>query len=146
MKNKMQNVSFRNVDDFLAFLPDDELEMTELLRSLVFSCAPEAMEKLSYNVPFYRLHKNFCFIWPASVLWGKSKTYEGVRFGFTNGYLLKDEIGYLKRESRKQVYWRDFSTIKSIDAELLKSYLYESLLIDEQINSQKAGSQAIKQR
>ena len=133
MKSKMQSVSFRNVEDFLSYLPEEELVVTEFIRSLIFACAPEAKEKLSYNVPFYRQHKNFCFIWPASILWGKTKSYEGVRLGFNNGHLIQDEIGYLKRGNRKQVCYRDFPGLHTIDAEFLKAYIYEALIIDEQI-------------
>ena len=110
MMSKMQNVRFNNIDDFLAFLPDDELKLVEYLRRLVFRCVPDVSEKLSFNVPYYKRHRNICFIWPASVLWGKKKTYDGVRFGFTNGCLLADEAGYLEKGKRKQVYWKDFTS------------------------------------
>jgi hypothetical protein len=131
---KMQNVSFRSIEEFFDFLSADELKVVKALREIVFSCAPAATEKLAYNVPFYKQHKNFCFIWPASVLWGKKKTYEGVRFGFTNGHLLPDEINYLSKEKRKFVYWRDFKTLRDIDTDLLKSYIFEALIIDEQLS------------
>ncbi len=130
----MQNVSFGSVDEFLEFLPDDELKIVERLRSLVFDCIPNVSEKLSFNVPFYKRHKNICFIWPASVLWGKKKTYNGVRFGFSNGYLLADEIAYLDRGDRKQVYCKDFTDLKNIDFDLLKAYIFEATIIDEQQN------------
>jgi uncharacterized protein YdhG (YjbR/CyaY superfamily) len=129
--NKMQEVDFKSIDEFLAFLPEDELVIVERLRKLVFYCLPEAREKLSFNVPYYYHHRNFCFIWPASVTWGKNKTYEGVRFGFAYGHQLTDEIGYLDKGGRKQIYWKDFTSIKEIDAELLKTYIYEAIYIDE---------------
>ncbi|NER15473.1 DUF1801 domain-containing protein [Leptobacterium flavescens] len=127
----MQNVSFGSVEEFLDYLPQDELEITLYLRKLILECFPNCTEKLSYNVPFYKRYSNVCFIWPASVLWGKKKTYEGVRLGFTKGYLLQDEIGFLSKENRKQVYWRDFKKLSEIDADLVKSYLFEAITIDE---------------
>jgi hypothetical protein len=129
-KMKMQNVSFKNVDEFLEYLPDKELKITELLRRIVFDCIPMAVEYLSFNVPYYKVSKTICFIWPASILWGNKKTYDGVRFGLTNGYLIPDPINYLDKGNRKQVYWRDFSDIKEIDVDLLKSYIFEALIID----------------
>ena len=94
MKTKMQNVSFKNVDEFLDFLPADELEITEVLRKLIFSCVPGITERLSYNTPFYKKNKGMFFIWPASVLWGNKKSYSGVRFGFQQGYLMSDELNF----------------------------------------------------
>ena len=129
----MQNVSFKSVDELIDFLPSDELKIFQFLRQLVLSCIPDVSEKLSYNVPYYKRHKNICFIWPASILWGQKKTYDGVRFGFTNGYLLIDEIDYLDKGNRKQVYYKDFTSIKDIDTDLLKAYIFEAVLIDQDL-------------
>lgn len=127
----MQDVQFKTIDDFLDYLPADELRIVQKLRTLVLDCIPECTEKLSYNVPFYKRKKNICFIWPASVLWGNTKTYTGVRFGFTSGYLLQDAENYLVKENRKQVYWRDFTKLNAGDMEILRSYLFEAVEIDK---------------
>jgi Domain of unknown function (DU1801) len=136
-KNKMQKVSFNSVDDFLDYLPADELEIVQYLRKIVYNCIPGIEENLSYNVPFFKKNKNICFVWPASVLWGKKKTYEGVRFGFAYGNLLSDEIGYLEKDERKQVYWKVFTELKQIDVDLLKMYIFEAAVIDEQCNNKR---------
>lgn len=128
---KMQDVSFNDVNEFLDFLPDDERKIINKLRKIIFDCAPEAVEKLSYNVPFYKQHRNFCFMWPSSILWGKTKTYIGVRLGFNYGYLITDQIQYLQKGKRKQVYWHDFTSTGEIDPDLLKSYIFEALIIDK---------------
>jgi Domain of unknown function (DU1801) len=127
----MQDVSFKTVDDFLEFLPKEELKIVQYLRQIVFDCMPDAQERLAFNVPFYRLRANVCFIWPPSVKWG-SKGHTGVRFGFANGYLINDEIKYLDRGSRKQVYWKDFQSTADVNIELLKAYLYEAIIIDQE--------------
>jgi hypothetical protein len=132
----MQNVNFKNVDDLLAFLPEEELKIFERLRKLIFTCIPDCTEKLSYNVPFYKKHRNICFIWPPSVKWS-GVGHEGIRFGFSNGYLLTDEIGYLDKGTRKQVYWRDFTSLKETDAVLLKAYIFEAAAIDEKMRKKK---------
>ena len=123
---KMQNVSFRTVEDFLDFLPDDERQVAIFLRELVFESLPYVSEHLAYNVPFYRIRKNICFVWPASVLWGRRKTYSGVRFGFSCGDMLTDPENYLDRGGRKSVYWRDFLSISDIDSATLKNLLYQA--------------------
>lgn len=130
-KQKMQEVSFRDIDEFLDYLPADERKITELLRHIILSCDSRITEKLSYNVPYYKLHRRFCFIWPASILWGKKKSYEGVRLGFTSGHLLSDTSGYLDRGNRKFVSYKDFRSVTEIDADTLRTYLYEALAIDE---------------
>lgn len=129
----MQKVKFKSIEEFLDFLPDDERKMTLYLMNIVENSIANYRRKLSYNVPYYAKNKNICFIWPASVLWGKQKTYEGVRFGFTRGYLLNDEMNYLDKANRKQVYWRDFRNIHEIDEDLLKAYLFEAVEIDRQV-------------
>jgi hypothetical protein len=141
-KSKMQNISFDTVEDFLDFLPADEVRIVNVLRMLVLDCMPDAIEKLSFNVPFYKRHKTVCFIWPASVFWGSKKTYEGVRFGFANGYLMQDEIGYLNKGDRKQIYWRDFTSVSEIDVSLLRAYLFEAMMIDDETKAIKKRSAA----
>ena len=131
-KSKLQNVNFKTVDDLLDYLPEDELKMVKLLRKLVLDCLPNAQEKLSYNVPFYKIHKTVCFIWPSSILWGKTISFKGVRFGFQNGNLLEDEINYLDKGTRKQVYWKDFARLTEINTDLLKAYIFEAALIDQE--------------
>ncbi|MDZ4709086.1 MAG: DUF1801 domain-containing protein [Saprospiraceae bacterium] len=130
--SKMQNVSFQFLEEFLEFLPPDERAITDKLRNLVLDTLPEIKERLSFNVPYYRLKKDMCFIWPASVLWGKLKTYEGVRFGFTYGYLLQNETRYFQLGNRKQVTYRDFRSPREIDTENFKSFLFEAAIVDEQ--------------
>lgn len=132
MAIKMQSVSFKSVEEFLDFLPADELEITEALRSIIFNCVPNITEKLSYNVPFYKKNKGMFFIWPAAILWGNKKTYKGVRFGFQQGYLMNDELNYLDKGDRKQVYYKDFTSIKEIDRDVLKTYIFEATEIDRQ--------------
>ncbi|NVJ46260.1 MAG: DUF1801 domain-containing protein [Cytophagia bacterium] len=60
--NRFQPVDFQDLDDLYEFLLDDELRLVKILRSLVYECIPEVKEKLSYNVPFFRLKKTICFI------------------------------------------------------------------------------------
>ena len=129
---RMQAVKFRSVEECLDFLPPDEHALTEKLRAIVQDCIPNAKERISFNVPFYKRHKDLCFIWPASVLWGQKKTYQGVRFGFTYGNLLVDEEGFLEKGGRKQVHWRDFTRLTAKDVEMVRALLYQAVLVDEE--------------
>lgn len=131
MAGKMQNVDFDSVAEFLDFLPPDELKITEVLRSIVLECIPDCDEKLSFNVPFYSMRKNICFIWPTSILWGKKKKYEGVRLGFHQANLIDDPLGFIDMGGRKQVGYHDFLSLADIDRELLESYLFAAIEIDQ---------------
>lgn len=127
----MQNVSFKDIDDFLDFLSGEELKIVKVLRATIFNLIPHIDEKLSYNVPFYKKNKGMFFIWPASVLWGRKQTYEGVRLGFQQGTLMNDELNYLDRGNRKQVYYKTYKNVEEIDLDILKTYIFEAVFIDD---------------
>ena len=114
----------------LDFLPDDERDLTEQLRELIISEAPDLKERLSFNVPFYKGRRDVCFIWPASVLWGRKKTYEGVRFGLSYGSLVPGCEPYLQRGYRKQVCWRDLQRLTSTDERMIRNVLRAGLAVD----------------
>ena len=135
VKTKMQAVSFRNVEEFLDFLPEEELVIVECLRNLIYNCIPDVTEKLAYNVPYFKRHKNICFIWPASILWGKMKSYSGVRLGFIKGNLLNGEFAYLNKGNRKQIFWKDFVEITHDDIEIVKTFIFEAVILDEQLKN-----------
>jgi hypothetical protein len=132
MKNKMQNVSFKHVDDLLEWLPKDELKILQVLRHEVFSCIPQVNEKCSYNVPFYSGKKSICYIWPGSVWWGKKQSFVGVQFGFTRGHLLTNPDNHFEMGNRKQVISRIYQNPKEIDLEILRTTLFEAALLDTQ--------------
>lgn len=123
---------FATVQDLLDFLPADERELTVPLRELIISEAPELKERLSFNVPFFKGHSDVCFIWPASVLWGKHKTYEGVRFGLSYGTLVPDSEPYLQRGTRKQVLWRDLTTLSDTDIRQIRTLLQAAVTVDRE--------------
>ncbi|MBK9015669.1 MAG: DUF1801 domain-containing protein [Saprospiraceae bacterium] len=135
-QSKMQNAAFSNMGELLAFLPEDQLVITEVLRELVFTTLPQIQERLSFNVPFYSLRKGICYIWPGAVSWG-CKTWQGVEFGFNYGNLLADEANYLERGNRKQVFNKRFFSPKEINVELLSAYLLEAAEIDEMVYREK---------
>ena len=126
----MQDVRFESMAELLEFLPEDQLELLQHLRELIFQTLPDIKERLSYNVPFYKKRKGICYIWPGAVPWG-NKNWDGVEFGFNYGYLLTDEVGYLDRGNRKQVYTKRFASVDEINDEILREYLLEAAELDE---------------
>lgn len=123
---------FASVAALLDFLPADERALTERLRELIISEVPELTERLSFNVPFYKAYRDVCFIWPASVLWGKTKTYEGVRFGLSYGSLVAGCEPYLQRGERKQVCWRDLHRLTSADERMIRTLLRAAYDVDRE--------------
>ena len=128
----MQNVHFNTVEDFLDYLPGHERKMVDTLRRIVMECIPDAKEKLAYNVPYYYRHSRICFIWPASVPWGNVKL-NGVQLGFCRGNLLQDSIGFLEKGTRKQVYTKTYTDVKTIreDEDLIRAFLFDAIEVDE---------------
>ncbi len=123
---------FNSAQELLDFLPQDERILMERLREFIISEAPVLKERLSFNILAYKLRRDVCFIWPASVLWGGKKTYEGVRFGFSHGNLLSDPSNYLDRGARKQVFWRDLRQFAATDERMLRQLLKEAVERDRE--------------
>ncbi len=132
MSNKFQQLSFSDIDEFLDYLPTDELKLVNKLRETILDCMPHCKEKLAYNVPYYYLNKRVIFIWPASVPWGGIKENGVVVIGFCNGQKITDETGLLNKEGRKQIATIKYRSTKDINTELLKQFIYEAIFIDEQ--------------
>lgn len=125
-------IRFASAQELLDFLPADERALMEQLREFIIGEAPGLKERLSFNILAYKGRRDVCFIWPASVLWGGKKTYDGVRFGFSHGNLLSDPSGYLDKGGRKQVYWRDLQAFTTTDARMLGQLLAQAVAIDQE--------------
>jgi hypothetical protein len=122
-----QGLEFKNVDEFLDFLNEEELEIVLFLRKIILECMPDCKEKLAYNVPFYYRHSRICYIWPASIPLGKVE--KGVAIGFCKGDSFLDETF----ETTKFASKLTFKSVREIDVELLKQQIYEAILTDNQI-------------
>ncbi len=112
------------------FLPAAEAELLDQCRELVRECLPGAAERVSYNVPYFRLFRDVCFLWPGSVVWGKKPSYTGVRIGFVQGFLLNDRTGFLDRGNRKQVFWKDLIELTAQDESRLRDLLTDAERVD----------------
>jgi hypothetical protein len=122
-----QEINFKSLDQFLDYLPEEELEIVAFLRKLVLECMPDCKERLAYNVPFYYRHSKICYIWPASIPWAKVRT--GVGIGFCKGTSFLDETFETITFSSRSL----FLSINEIDVVALKQQICEAILIDEQI-------------
>jgi hypothetical protein len=122
-----QGIQFNTIEEFLNYLTEEELEIVLFLRKIILECIPNYKEKLAYNVPFYYRHSRICYIWPASIPWGKVE--QGVAIGFCKSNSFLDETF----ETTKFASKLTFNSVKDIDVALLRQQIYEAVLIDEQI-------------
>lgn len=127
--NKFQKLKFRNVDDFLDHLPENELKIVELLREIILTEIPDVKEYLAYNVPFYSRHGRICYIWPASVPWGHIKN--GVALGFTRANEIIGSEDLLDFGGRKSIGILTFLTSKEIDVDIVRVLLQEAVELDK---------------
>jgi uncharacterized protein YdhG (YjbR/CyaY superfamily) len=50
--------SFNSIDEYIATFPEDIQKILEELRTTIKACAPEAQEKISYQMPTFALKGN----------------------------------------------------------------------------------------
>lgn len=116
-----QQLKFSSMQAFLSYLPDEQLEIVELLRALVLEEHPAAQEKLAYNVPFYYLPKRFCYIWPAAIPWGGIRS--GVALGFMAPHMMRHAT-----DPKAKLFSVKFEHITEVDAAYVRFLLREALL------------------
>ncbi|MEL7004375.1 MAG: DUF1801 domain-containing protein [Bacteroidota bacterium] len=126
--NKFQKANFRSVYDFMDYLPDDESKVVEKLREVILDTIPNVKESLKFNVPSYPCHLNICFLWPSSIPWGAVE--KGVSLGFVEGNRIIAGFGYLDDKGRKTIRSKEYSSLKEIDFDLVRTMLYEAVEID----------------
>lgn len=116
-------------------LRNNELTIVKRLRELVLECLPLATEKPYYGlgVPYYSRHRQICYIFPCSALYGQEDTKheKNVTLGFCQGNLMSNENDVLKAEGRRQVRVMYFYTLRDIKEDLVRALLFEAGMIDD---------------
>ncbi len=123
-------IKFDSTEEFFDFIPGHERAIAESLREIILECLPDVEEKLSYNVPYYYRKRRICFIWPSSIPWGNVKR-DGVLLGFCYGNLLNNDLNYLEKGGRKQVFTKTFMSPTEINEDVLRKYLFMAMEIDQ---------------
>jgi hypothetical protein len=123
---KAQNIQFKSIDEMLAYLPPAELEMTQILRNLIYDCVPKVKEKLGWNVSSFHHYSGLCLVWPGSIDW-MGKTRPGrVDISFMKGQLLQDRGRYLNKGTRTLIASRYFLSPGEINLDQLAEVIYEA--------------------
>ena len=58
---KEDKITFNTVDDYIAQFPADIQKILESLRKVIKETAPDAKEKISYQMPSFYLHGNLVY-------------------------------------------------------------------------------------
>lgn len=53
---KSKKVTFKSIDEYIASFPEDAQKILEELRGTIKAAAPDAEEKISYNIPTFTLN------------------------------------------------------------------------------------------
>ena len=56
---KAKKVTFHSIDEYIASFPENVQKIMEQLRSTIKAAAPEAGEKISYNMPTFTLNGTY---------------------------------------------------------------------------------------
>lgn len=122
-----QPFKFHSYDEFFESLSQVEKQIVSVLDEMIKDLIPGVKRKLSYNVPYYSVRQKICFIWPASVPWGKVKLH-GVQLGFCKGFLLYDPENFLEKENRIQVFAKTLFSLEEIEKEqeMIRYFLLEA--------------------
>lgn len=130
--------SAKTVDEMIMSLPRNEQMIVKRLRDLVLECLPLATEKAYYGlgVPYYSRHRQICYIFPASALYGTEdidhNEKRSVTLGFCQGNRMSNEEGILRAEGRKQVRVMYFHAIREINEDRVRALLFEAGMVDEE--------------
>jgi len=116
------------VDDLYNNLPEEERITATVLRQLILETIPDCREKLSWGAPFYHGQKVICFVWPASIPWGKLT--RGVAIGFSRAKELNHD-GFLEFDDRKTIGRHIYHAPEEIDVELVVRLLLAAKALDE---------------
>ena len=117
----------RTPDDVYANLPEDGGLTASVLRELILETLPDVREKLSWGAPFCFGRQSICYVWPASVPWGKLT--EGVALGFTKADRL-DHAGYLTRTEGSRLGRHIFSATEDIEVDRVQELLRQAWVVD----------------
>jgi hypothetical protein len=122
-------MKIRSLTELYDILPENELIIVDVLRSIVKDClANYGHEKISFNVPYFYGKKGICIIWPSTIPRGGIKC--GVLFGFWYGNKLKDLDSYLKHGTNKQIFYRIYHDASEINQTSVQKLLTEAIALD----------------
>lgn len=110
----------RDVDDWISSAPEPQQSQLRVLRALVRSIAPDAVEELKWGQPCYRRNRHFCHL-------QRARTH--VSLGFQKGARMSDPDDRLLGDGRQMRHVR-FLADEAIDIRLCTTLIEEALRLD----------------
>ena len=100
---------------------------------------PFATCAIKWKIPFYQLHRNFCYL---------NRHSDHITLGFPNGYklLARPTILLGADENLKQVRYLEIRSIEDLYSEITQEILQEAILVDETLGKNKTIKRRITNR
>ena len=91
---------------------------------------PFATCSIKWKIPFYKLHRNFCYL---------NRHPNHITLGFPHGYKLSPQPKILlgENENLKQVRYLEICSIEDLYSNTTQQILQEAILLDEMFGSLK---------
>ena len=92
---------------------------------------PFATCAIKWKIPFYKLHRNFCYL---------NRHPDHITLGFPNGYKLsaRPDILLGEDEKLKQVRYLEIRSIEDLYSDIVQEVLHEAILLDEMLGKTKS--------
>lgn len=118
----------RRIQQYMDGLSAEHRQISLQVREVIFAAIPEVEENLKWSVPFYT------FKGPKGYLTLKGNQ---VMFSFYWGKLMEDPFNVFVKNELKQVRQLAIPSLEEWRRDVLKAYLYESIVINEQLDKPK---------
>lgn len=91
---------------------------------------PFATCAIKWKIPFYTLHRNFCYL---------NRHPDHITLGFPHGYKLSPQPNVLlgENENLKQVRYLEIRRIEDLYSDTTQQILQEAILLDEMLGKSK---------
>jgi hypothetical protein len=93
---------------------------------------PFAVCAIKWKIPFYTLHRNFCYL---------NRHPDHITLGFPNGYRLSVRPNILlgENENLKQVRYLEIRSVENLYSDIIQEILHEAIMLDEMLGKKKSS-------
>lgn len=86
---------------------------------------------IKWEIPFYKLHRNFCYL---------NRHSDHITLGFPHGYKLSPIPNILlgENENLKQVRYLEIRSLEDLYSNLVQQVLHEAIILDETMGRSKS--------